>query len=58
MEWEVEGRCVMEAEPAWLPSPLCSVVNAAMSEQEVPPSVTQRIIIKFLPVKGLNPQRF
>ena len=49
----VEGQCVREGEPTWLASPLCSVLSAAMSEQEV-----QCIIIKFLAMKGLNPQKF
>ena len=48
MEWGVEGLCVREGEPAWLASPLCSVLSAAMSEQKVPSSVAQCLIIKFL----------
>ena len=51
----VEGRCVRKGEQAWLASPLCSVLSAAMSEQEVPPSVVKRIIIKFLTNEGVKP---
>ena len=55
MKWGVEGRCVREGESAWLASPLCSVLSAAMSEQEVPSSVTQHIIINFLTNEGVKP---
>ena len=55
MEWGVQGLCVREGEPAWLASPLSSVLSAAMSEQEVPSSVAQSIIKKFLTYEEVKP---
>ena len=55
MKWGIEGQCVREGEPAWLASPLSSVLSTAMSEQEVPPSVAQHIVIKFLTNEGVKP---
>ena len=54
MEWGIEGRCVREGETASLAYSLFSVLSAAMCEQEVPPSVAQRIIIKFLTNEGVK----
>ena len=50
----LEGQCVTEEEPAWLASPLCSVLSIAISEQEVPLSFAQPIIIKFLTNEGVK----
>lgn len=43
--------------PAWLAGALDSVVSTAMVEQEVYPSVWQRVVIKCLTNEGVKPSK-
>ena len=45
----------MSREPAWWTISLRSFLSTAMSEQQVPSPVAQRIIIKFLTKEGVKP---